>query len=79
MKKFYIKTVTWYAMIGLLVAVALLPLLKASAPQYFPSVSGFTNPVDCQGVMCGEGEFCRENKCLRVTAPNTLGVPVGNV
>jgi len=80
MKRFALKTVTWYAIIGLLVAVALLPLLKAAAPEYFPSfpsVSGFANP-DCVGVTCGEGQFCQNNKCQSVTAPNPLGVPVGN-
>jgi hypothetical protein len=78
MKKFALKTVTWYAIIGLLVAVALLPILKAAAPEFFPSVSGFANP-DCQGVTCGEGQFCQNNKCLSVSAPNPLGVPSGNV
>lgn len=77
MKRFALKTVTWYAIIGLLVAVALLPLLKATAPEYFPSISGFANP-DCQGVSCGEGQFCQNNKCLSVNAPNPLGVPAGN-
>ena len=81
MKRFALKTVTWYAIIGLLVAVALLPLLKAAAPEFFPSfpsVSGFANP-DCVGVTCGEGQFCQNNKCQSVTAPNPLGVPAGNV
>ena len=30
------KTATWYALIALIVAVAILPLLKAMAPQFFP-------------------------------------------
>ena len=30
------KNATWYALIALLVAVAILPLLKAMAPQFFP-------------------------------------------
>ena len=69
MKKFSIKTVTWYAIIGLLVAVALLPILKAAAPEYFPSISGFRD-VDCLGVTCGEGQFCQNNKCQKVdTSP----------
>ena len=36
MKRGVMKLVTWYALIGLLVAVAILPLLKAMAPQFFP-------------------------------------------
>jgi hypothetical protein len=79
MKRFALKTVTWYALIGLLVAVALLPILKASAPDYFPSgISGFRD-VNCQGVTCGEGQFCQDKKCMNVMPPNTLGVPTGNV
>jgi hypothetical protein len=78
MKRMALKTVTWYAIIGLLVAVALLPILKASAPDYFPSVSGFRD-LDCQGITCGEGQFCKANTCMNVRAPNTLGVPTGNV
>ena len=31
-----LKDATWYALAGLFVAVALLPILKASSPQYFP-------------------------------------------
>ncbi len=30
------KVATWYALIALIVAVAVLPLLKAMAPQIFP-------------------------------------------
>jgi hypothetical protein len=37
MSKVYVKDATWYALAGLFVAVALLPILKASSPQYFPS------------------------------------------
>lgn len=77
MKKFAIKTITWYAIVALLVAVALLPILKASAPEYFPSISGFRD-LDCKGVTCGEGQFCQSNKCVSVNAPNPLGVPEGN-
>jgi hypothetical protein len=77
MKNFRLKTVTWYAIIGLLVAVALLPVLKAMAPEYFPSISGFAD-MNCQGVTCGEGQFCQNKVCLNVRAPNPLGVPTGN-
>ena len=78
MKRFALKDVTWYAIIGLLVAVALLPILKAAAPAYFPTVSGFRD-LDCQGMTCNEGQFCQDKKCVNVMPPNTLGVPVGNV
>ena len=74
--KSVIKTVTWYAIIGLLVAVALLPMLKAAAPQYFPTMSGFSD-MDCEGVTCNEGEFCQDKKCVSVNAPSE-GVPYGN-
>jgi len=30
------KDATWYALAGLFVAVALLPILKANSPQFFP-------------------------------------------
>ena len=43
MKRFQIKTVTWYAIVGLLVAVAILPILKAMAPEFFPE--GFRSRV----------------------------------
>ena len=36
MKRGVMKNATWYALIALLVAVAILPLLKAMAPQLFP-------------------------------------------
>jgi hypothetical protein len=79
MKRFGIKTVTWYAIIGLLVAVALLPILKASAPQYFPyaQFEGFRE-LDCVGMTCGEGEFCKENKCNKVATNYRDSVPEGN-
>jgi hypothetical protein len=75
MKRFGLKAVTWYAIIGLLVAVALLPLLKASAPEYFPE--GFRD-LDCQGLTCGEGEFCQGNKCNKVATRYADAVPEGN-
>jgi hypothetical protein len=48
MSKVQIKDATWYALAGLFVAVALLPILKASSPQYFPE--GFKG--------CGKNEKC---------------------
>lgn len=49
MKRFQIKTVTWYAIVGLLVAVAVLPILKSMAPEFFPE--GFRSRV----AQAGEG------------------------
>ena len=77
MKRFGLRAVTWYAIIGLLVAVALLPLLKASAPEYFPTLDGFRD-LDCKGVSCGEGEFCQGNKCNKVATRYAGAVPEGN-
>jgi hypothetical protein len=37
MSKIQMKNATWYALAGLFAAVALLPILKASSPQYFPT------------------------------------------
>lgn len=36
MSKLQLKDATWYALAGLFVAVAFLPILKATSPQYFP-------------------------------------------
>ena len=78
MAKVSIRKVTWYAIIGLLVAVALLPILKAAAPEYFPSsVSGFRD-LDCAGMTCGEGQFCQHNKCQNVATRYAEAVPEGN-
>jgi len=49
MKRFQIKTVTWYAIVGLLVAVAVLPILKSMAPEIFPE--GFRS----RSRLAGEG------------------------
>jgi hypothetical protein len=45
------KDATWYALAGLFIAVAFLPILKASAPQYFRSEDGF------------EVKLCASGKC----------------
>lgn len=54
-------------LISLLVVFALviivLPILRRNYRAYFPE--GFRT-LDCQGVICGEGEFCQENKCQPV-------------
>ena len=86
MKRFQIKTVTWYAIVGLLVAVAVLPILKSMAPEFFPE--GFRSRVaqkaregyedsGCRGITCEEGQFCTNAKCV----PRYVGsaqVPEGN-
>lgn len=78
MARLSIRKVTWYAIIGLLVAVALLPILKAAAPEYFPgSISGFRD-LDCAGMTCAEGEFCQHNKCQKVATRYPEAVPEGD-
>lgn len=78
MKKFGLKTITWYGILALVVAVGLLPLLKAAAPQYFPSLDGFRD-LDCQGVTCSEGQFCAEGKrCVNIATRYPNAVPTGN-
>ncbi len=78
MKKLALKSATWYAILALFVAVAILPLLKAAAPQFFPSLDGFRN-VDCLGVTCPEGQFCQQNKCTRISTSYPQNVPTGDV
>lgn len=73
-----IKSATWYAIIALLVAVAILPLLKAAAPQFFPTLDGFRN-VDCRGITCPEGQFCQNNQCTRISTSYPQNVPTGDV
>jgi hypothetical protein len=78
MKKFGIKTITWYGILALVVAVAILPLLKAAAPAYFPSVDGFRD-LDCRGVTCPEGQFCAEGKrCVNIATRYPNAVPTGD-
>ncbi len=77
MARLSIRKVTWYAIIGLLVAVALLPILKAAAPEYFPSISGFRD-LDCAGMTCAEGQFCQHNKCQNVATRYPDAVPEGD-
>jgi hypothetical protein len=80
MARLSIRKVTWYAIIGLLVAVALLPILKAAAPEYFPSVSSISGfrDLDCVGMTCGEGQFCQHNKCQNVATRYAEAVPEGD-
>jgi len=80
-KAFNIKTVTWYALLGLIVAVAILPVLKGIAPHYFPTISGFAD-LNCQGVTCPEGNFCGMNDggnigCLPIASRYPDKVPDG--
>ena len=69
------KTATWYALIALLVAVAILPMLKAMAPQFFPEnrreyFNGGAPPAaqppppppSCENNPCPEGHFCSDQK-----------------
>lgn len=73
MKKVSVKQITWYGIAFLFVLLALLPLLQALLP--LPRFEGYRD-VDCQGKMCGEGEFCQDNSCIK---RNTRGeVPEGN-
>jgi len=52
----------------LLVAIflVLLPYIRNVFAPAFPE--GFRD-VDCKGVTCDEGEFCKDNTCHSVTAP----------
>jgi hypothetical protein len=76
MAKLTIKCGTWYVLLLLVVLIALLPILKASAPYYFPTMSGFE---DMCNPMCGEGQFCSgSNKCVPVATRYPNAVPTGN-
>lgn len=81
MKRFFaVKTITWYAIIALLLACAVLPMLKASAPQYFPE--GFLDAkrdYGCEyGKVCPEGQFCSQNQCHPIGG-RYGAVPEGNL
>jgi hypothetical protein len=69
-----------YSLLGLLgvllVAVALLPLIRRTFARSFPEGFQATTGVDsrkgdCKGVTCNEGEFCQENVCRPVMPPIT--------
>jgi len=73
-----------YSLLGLLavllVAVAILPMVRRtfarSFPEGFQGVMGGGSGVDtrkgdCKGVTCAEGEFCQENTCRPVMPPIT--------
>ena len=78
MKKFGLKSATWYGLLALIFVVALLPILKAAAPPYFPTMSGF-RALDCQGVTCEEGKFCAEGKkCVDISTRYPNAVPTGD-
>jgi hypothetical protein len=80
MKKFGLKTFTWYAVIGLVVALAFLPILKSMAPQIFP-VEGFRNDTSCRdaGMTCPEGSFCQEKSCIPIATRYPNNVPSGDL
>ncbi len=81
MKRAGLKTVTLYGIIGLFVAIALLPLLKAFAPDYFPTMEGFlgSRPLDCYKKDCPEGSFCQSNQCVPIATRYPNAVPDGNI
>jgi hypothetical protein len=75
-----LKKVTWYGLLALVILVGFLPVLKAAAPQYFPTpmYQGFRD-LDCAGVTCPEGQFCAEGRrCLPINLPYPDAVPTGN-
>lgn len=75
------KKATMFGLFALVVLLALLPILKAAAPQYFPAplYQGFRD-LDCQGVTCPEGQFCAEGKrCVNIATRYPNAVPTGNV
>ena len=67
MKKFGLNKMTLFAIAFLFIGLALLPLLKASAPQYFPT-EGFRDDISCReaGITCPEGNFCQNKRCIRL-------------
>lgn len=76
-----LKKATCYGLLALVILLALLPILKASAPQYFPTplYQGFRD-LDCQGVTCPEGQFCAEGKrCVNISTRYPNSVPSGDV
>ncbi len=77
MKKFLsVKSAVWYGIAVLFVLLAVLPMIKAAVPEYFPTLDGFRD-VDCAGVTCQEGEFCQNNRCI--TRSGRYGnVPAGD-
>jgi hypothetical protein len=82
MKRFTIKTITWYAIVVLLLCCAVLPMIKASAPQYFPSLEGFLDAkrdYGCEyGKVCPEGHFCSQNQCHPIASRYGNAVPDGD-
>ncbi len=76
MKKFAIKTVTWYGILALIFLLALLPILKTMAPREM--FEGYRD-LDCQGVTCDQGQFCASGKkCLPVATRYPDNVPTGD-
>jgi hypothetical protein len=73
-----IKTITWYALSALFLCVAILPMIKSSYPEYFPSIDGFRD-VDCMGVTCPEGHFCQKKQCIPITLRYPNSVPMANM
>ena len=79
MARLTIKNGTWYVLLLLVVLLALLPILKATAPSYFPA-QGFDNPnyPSMCNPGCQEGQFCGGGSCLPIGTRYPNAVPTGN-
>jgi hypothetical protein len=86
MKRGVMKIATWYALLTLIVALAVLPILKAMAPQIFPEnrreyfnggAPSAAPVASCENTPCPEGQFCSDQKRCE---PRYIGgtVPDGN-
>jgi len=73
MKLPVLKKVTWYAILALFAVIALLPLLKGFAPTF----DSFRD-LDCQGMSCPEGQFCKSNQCVTISPRYPNAVPTGD-
>jgi hypothetical protein len=60
MKKFGLKTVTWYGIVALFVLLGLLPLLGLGKRRR----EGFEDSK-CRGKNCLEGQFCQQGDCVQ--------------
>ena len=80
MKKFALKTVTWYGLLALFVLLGLLPILKGISSH---KIQGFQD-LDCQGVSCDEGQFCgysngKGGQCMDIATRYPNAVPSGDI
>jgi hypothetical protein len=75
-----LQTITWYALLALFLCVAVLPFVKSSYPEVFPTIDGFLNQdLSCQGVTCPEGHFCQQKQCIPITLRYPNAVPLANM